>query len=219
MGEQVQSKYFQLENTLERLLNDTNKNSGKNIFYNQPISFSRRDPDGNYLYTLHWPTGKQSHGIMIRKLGDTFELFNPNGKDCNHADKITINYSTTRDIVPLKNITPERNWNGGDGLCSVWCSLIVILYDSEYFDINDREVFYNFMNATLWDNENGDTESNGSRWIEWIQNTHSDKLNGDTVNTRRLIKFLQEQVDLMISCPDKWVINASNWGTLDSEEC
>ena len=219
MAEHVQSKYSQLEKTLETLLPNTIPNSSKNIPYNKPITFSRRSPDGNYLFTLNWPTGRQSHGIMIIKSGNTFELFNPNGIECTYANQITINYGATRDIVPQRNITPERNWNGGDGLCGIWCSIMAVLYERTIFDNNDRTVFYNFMNSTLWNNENEDTESNGVRWIEWVQNRHGDKLNGDTVNTQRLIAFLQEQVTLMHSCPEEWVIDASNWETLDPEEC
>lgn len=185
-----QLKLKPLENNLKILLDnvvsDGNKlpkvDKNNNTIYKScdNITFKSRgrkaSPDGFYFITVIFSSGSSSHSVLIKKDGDKFYVFDPNGKkwancSCKEYFHFTIFYD--RDEVPLyDDITPDEGWNSS-GNCSMWGIIIPILYggrlsNEEGIIFSDGQIqkFYKYMNKPAVGIKNG------SRWITYIMNKY-----------------------------------------------
>ena len=207
-----QSEYFELEQTLDEMYKNIIRKK-KHIKEEEIISFKETDPDGCYLFTIAY--SKESHGIMIRKTNDRFDLFDPNGIESPYAKKIIIKYSYKKrghrvNIIPTYNITPTQYWNRDPGYCGVWCCVIAILFADTNFDDEDRLDFYNFMDEcklyidTTKKKSKPICECNGGRWIACLVTKHKKKLKGGLKNTKELIAFIKTELDHFRNVTDEW---------------
>ena len=185
-----QLKLKPLENNLKHLLDnvvsDGNKlpkvDKNNNTIYKScdNITFKSRgrkaSPDGFYFITVIFSSGSSSHSVLIKKDGDKFSLFDPNGKrwaNCSCKDYFHFTIFYDREEVPLYDeLTPNEGWNTS-GNCSMWGIIIPILFGGRLsyeegiiFSEGQIQKFYQEMNKY-------DKGVNiGSRWITYLMNKY-----------------------------------------------